>query len=284
VNGANTIRFTHTSGAGYTVTAVSVAFTTPPIGDPLPPVGNNGQFANEPAGMTALLNHTFNVAVGPRMEDVYNSTQIVNDGTAPLSPPQVARHRLEAFAREGGGELHYSSPTNYREMFMGLWWRTNAAFQGRTVGNKLFFLRGVPGTNACLLFNNTTLSNGRGTIIFCHNSGGIDNSHIMSGGSGLIGLPNVNSSAAICQTGVWAKLELWIRCSTTRTARDGAVQWWVNGTPVGAYTQLNYCGVNGETMNNWVMSQTWDGSGDMGTSNTVAWEHYVDHVYVSGKN
>ena len=74
------------------------------------------------------------------------------------------------------------------------------------------------------------------------------------------------------------------RCSTTRTSQDGILKWWVRGNLVGSYSNINYCGPNGETMNRWLQTQTWDGALDMGQSNTVAWEHYIDHLRVVGKN
>lgn len=287
VNGNNTIRFTHTEGSGYTVSAVNVTFsTTPPSPDPGPVPGNNSTFTNEPAGMTALFNGGFSSMAG--LLDVYGSTALSTDGSAPLSPPNVAVHRLGPFEVFGGGELHYNAPNLYREMFFGLWWRTNQQFQGRISGNKLFFLRGLPGTNGVFYMYggpNMGLSNFR--LIFSHNSAHLDNSHIMSADLGLQAEANVGSGLLI--PGQWYKIECHIRASTTTTSRDGSIRWWLNGAPSGAYTQFNYAAAgstasNPGFVNNWTWSETWDGSGDMGRSNTVEWNHYVDHLYVSGKN
>lgn len=281
VNGNNTIRFTHTSGSGYTVSGVQVTFTTPSPGtDPGPPAGNNGAFQNEPSGMTTILNWPFNTIVGPNMENNYNGGAIRSDSTAPLSPSSCLVARLEAFAREGGNELHAYSPTVYRELFMGVWWRTNAAFQGRIVANKMFFLRG-PASNGVIVFNNGRLSGGTGQLLFSVN-GGASNQHILgpSSDSGSFFPANVGNGTMVA--GVWTKLEWRMRASTTITSQDGILQLWINGVLTHNHTNLNYS--NGVGLNEWVMSQTWDGSGDMGTSNTVAWEHWVDHLYLSGRN
>ena len=87
VNGNNTIRFVHSSGGGYTVSAVNVSFSTPtPSTDPGPQPGNNGAFLNEPGGATTILNWPFNTIVGPNMENTYSSGNIRADSTAPMSP------------------------------------------------------------------------------------------------------------------------------------------------------------------------------------------------------
>lgn len=285
VNGSNTIRFTHASGTGYTVSSVSVSFSTPSPGtDPGPPAGNNGAFLNEPSGMTTLLNHSFNVAVGPNMFDDYNSTQIVSDPTAPLSPPNVAMHRLNAFAREGGGQLRYLSPTLYRDIFTGMYWRTNQQFQGRAVqGNKIFFVRGPYMNGVFALLGGPNQGQANFRIAFSHNTSALNNSHIM-GGDAIGNIAECNVGNGTILMGVWCRIEVHIRCSTSRTARDGFIRWWLNGVLVGSYDQFNYSGPNGEGANEWMLNQTWDGSPDLGTINTVDWDHYVDHVYVSGKN
>lgn len=59
---------------------------------------------------------------------------------------------------------------------------------------------------------------------------------------------------------------------------------WVNGNLIIDYTQFNYCGPNGEGLNYFLWNETWDGHQDMGVSNTVAWEHYIDHLYLEGAN
>lgn len=282
-NGNNAIRFTHTSGSGYTVSSVNVTFSTPaPVTDPGPPPGNGGTFQNEPAGMTTLLNHPFDVAVGARMEDTYRSTQIVTDASAPLSPPNVAIHRLPRLAREGGGELHYASGTVYREMFVGMMWRTNPEFQGRAGNNKMFFVRGPNTIGFFGMYG--TMTGGSNQILFTHNDAALDNSHACAADLGLLCYPNVSSGTVV--RGVWTRLEVYIKASTTNTSRDGIVRWWINGVPAGNYTNINYASAG---LNEWIWTETWDGCGgynpcDLGTVNTADWEHYIDHLYISGKN
>jgi len=234
-------------------------------------------FPNEPTGATNLLDHAFNNFTG--LTDVYSSVSggtlsIQSDATGLVSPSNCMRSRLGANAPTGGCQLEFPMGGTYDDMFVGIVWRTNSQFQGRTVGNKLFFMRG-PSTNGVWLFNNASLSGGAGQLIFAHNTGGLDNSHIFAADSGLIGYPNTDPGTL--RVGQWFKLECYMKKSTTSTSRDGIVRSWVNGVLTHNYTTVNYPG----GFNDWTWSETWDGFGDMGTVNTVEWQHFVDHLYVS---
>lgn len=248
----------------------------------------SGNWVNAPAGGTVLLDHAFNSMSG--LFTPYANTVIVSDSSAPFSPSNVARTRLEAFAKQGGDEVSYTAPVTYREMFFGLYWRTNPQFQGRISGNKLFFLRG-PGTNGVFyMVGGPNMGASNFSLVWSHNSGHLNNSHIMGGDAiGNAAFGNVNGSSSTLAPGLWYKLECHIRASTTSSSRDGFIRWWINNTLTGSYDSFNYAAAAATSgspgmMNQWVWNQTWDGSGDMGTSNTVPWEHYVDHVYLVGKN
>ena len=233
-------------------------------------------FPNEPTGATNLLDHAFNNFTG--LTDVYSSVSggtlsIQSDATGLVSPSNCMRSRLGANAPTGGCQLEFSMGGTYDDMFVGIVWRTNSQFQGRTVGNKLFLMRG-PSTNGVWLFNNASLSGGAGQLIFAHNTGGLDNSHIFAADSGLIGYPNTDPGTL--RVGQWFKLECYMKKSTTATSRDGIVRWWINGVLVGNYTNLN---VSPLRINEWVWSETWDGY--VKPLPSVDWSHYLDHLYIS---
>lgn len=241
----------------------------------------SGSWSNAPIGGELLLDQTCANING--MFDVYGTTILASDATAPFSAPTVWKARLEALATHGGNQMGFYTPTSYREMYFGLYWRTNPQFQGRIVGNKLFFLGRDVGLNGVFLFGNARLSNGTAPLLFVANTEGIGNGHILGNNDpGMAFSPNVGDGTL--RVGVWTKIEAYIRTSTTRTSQDGTLKWWVNGALVGSYLNVNYCGLNGATMNSWVQTQTWDGALDMGQSNTVAWEHYIDHLRIVGKN
>lgn len=244
---------------------------------------------NAPVGGVVLLDHSF-ATVAPLLSS-YNSltgntsTFITDDPTAPISPSKVARHRLEARALNGGDETYYRVPNGvrYREMYVGMIWRTNPQFQGRIVANKLWFIKSENYTNTFFGIYGGPNAGGGFYIAAGPNTGGINNSHLFNGDPIGNCYPNTGASAAVSM-GVWYKLESTIRFSTTPTSRDGYLKVWLNTTLIINYQQFNMCGPNGEGGNFWMWNETWDGSQDMGVSNTVAWEHYMDHVYIVGKN
>lgn len=244
------------------------------------------QWTNEPAGSTQMLDCNFSgIPSSCGILDAYGSSVPASDGTAPVSPSGVLRSHLQAGSFTGGMQLNYVFPDSIarNEMYVGIVVRTNPGFQGRTVGNKMFFMRG-PGYNGVFLFNNASLSGGTGAMIFAHNTGsGLDNSHACSDPLGATCYPN--SGGPSLSVGTWYKLEAYIKKSTTATSRDGIVRWWINGTLVGNYTNLNYAHTG---LNEWVWSETWDGStccmlgGGLPPSND--WDWYIDHLHISIPN
>ena len=232
-----------------------------------------GVWTNEPSGASVVLDCPFNSVNGCGILDAYSSSQIASDSSAPISPGSAVQSTLYAGNSAGGMQLNYVTPQVQREMYVGLMWRTNPEFQGRQVGNKMFFVRG-PQNNGVFLFNNAALNNGSGAMIFSHNSSSHDNTHACALDLGLACYPNVGSG--ILRVGTWTKMEVYIKSSTTMTSRDGIVRWWINGVPAGNYTNLNYC-ANG--LNEWVWSETWDGG--VNPAPSVNWSHYIDHLHIS---
>ena len=239
-------------------------------------------FTNEPAGSSFLLDHNFNAILGSGMSNPYNAGAIMSDATAPVTPSQCHVSWINGGDSTGGTELHWNSGTAWSDMFVGLAWRTNAQFEGRNGGsNKMFFMRGpggsglANGTNACFIFNNSTLVNGSGTMILGPNTGGLSNQAITgSTDPGALIWPNVGDGTLT--RGVWYKLEAYIKKSTTVNSQDGILRWWINGRLVGNYTNFNYPG----GMNEWVWSEAWDGTWNISRP-TVRWEHWLDHLYIS---
>lgn len=282
-NGNNTIRFTHTSGSGYTITAVSVNFTVPAPSDPPPvPPPGTGTWPQLPSDATVFLNHSCSTILAPGMTGgVGGNGGLRSDSTAPLSPPQCIMTRLEVGTQSGGAQLEYYLPAgnSYRELYCGIYWRTNPQWTGRATNDKMFFLRGNNSNGYFGLLNGITKGGGNPRFFFGHNSGNVDNSHIMSLDLGLEGRSNVSSSEII--PGQWTRIEVQLRTSTTLISRDGIVRWWVNGVLCGNYTTLNY-GTAATGLNNFVWTETWDGSGT--PVHPVPLEHWIDHIIVAGKN
>lgn len=273
------ITVTGVAAGGSTITATYNSSSKQATVSVTTPVSSG--WSNAPIGGSVLIDTNGSNLNG--LFDVYGSTILDSDATAPFSAPTIWKARLEAFAAHGGNQLELNMPTSYREMYAGAYWRTNPQFQGRVVSNKMFFLGGQSGLNGFFGFGTGRLSNGSGPFVFCGNTSGIGNAHIFGSNDPGIFFPN-NVGDGTLQVGVWTKIEVYIRCSTTRTSQDGILKVWVRGSLCASYTNINYCGPNGETMTRWVQTQTWDGALDMGQSNTVAWEWCIDHLRVVGKN
>jgi len=249
------------------------------------PLGVSAQtWPNEPVGSVVVLDCPFNTKPTPSrdlsgcgIENAYSAGSITSDATAPISPNSVFKSAISAGANTGGSQLNYVTPQVYNEMYMGLMWRTNPEFYGRTVANKLWFMRG-PTTNHFFGMNGCP---GQGQpncyIEFGHNTGSLDNSHACAADLGLICHANVGDPTVI--RGAWTKLESYMKKSTTATSRDGIVRWWINGVLVGNYTNLN---VSPLGINEWVWSETWDGF--VNPVPTVEWAHFIDHLHISIPN
>ena len=265
--GTGTVTATLNGNVSSTVSASSV-------GEP--------SFTNQPAGGTVVINSDCsNLAL---FRSNYNNTFVVSDND-PLSPPWAFSQTLFAHNTSGGDELYWStgSPQGYPGLFMGLWYRCNSAWQGRTVIDKLFFPRNldVPSdgaTNGVFGFLGGPTKGGPMFLVWGDNSGNTNPDF----GDGVTGYPNV-SSGALTAPGTWNKIEALVQCSTTETSRDGIVRWWINGTLAGNYQTVNY-GKRAYGLNTWMWNETWDGSGDMGTINTVDWTHFFGHIYIVGYN
>ena len=236
---------------------------------------------NKPAAFGTILDCQFNVKPTPSrdpagcgIENGYNAGAIVTDSTAPLSPSNVYKSWISAGQSTGGTQLNYVTPAVYNEMYVGMMWRTNPEFFGRTVVNKMWFMRG-PTTNHFFGMNGCP-GQGQSTcyIEFGHNTGTLDNSHACAEQLGLVCHANVGN--ATVQRGVWTKLEAYMKKSTTATSRDGIVRWWINGVLVGNYTNLN---VSPLGINEWVWSETWDGF--VNPPPTQEWAHFLDHLTIA---
>lgn len=241
------------------------------------------QWTNEPSGSSQLLDCNFTSAPSAcGILDAYNSSFRDSDASATVSPSGVLRSTIFAGNSSGGAQLNWVTPggTAYSEMYMGLIWRTNPEFFGRQVANKLFFMRGPQSNGFFGMMGGPGGGNDAGApsyIMFGPNAGNVDNSH-SCGGGGFTCSPNA-SSGQVVPAGNWFKIEVYMKKSTNFTSRDGIVRWWVNGTLAGNYTNLN---LNPNGINEWVWSETWDGT--VNPVPSVNWSHYIDHLHISIPN
>ena len=238
---------------------------------------------NEPPGSLPLLDCTLDTLdCGGALWDVYNTGSIVQDGTAPFSPPNVGRASLFYPQTTGGIQLLYLKRAPLQEIFVGFWFKVNAEWQQNSVGaNKIFFLRTFNDLQGGTRTNGNWAAHGYGDpmqLVWSHNTGDHDNSHVCSLDLGLVCYPNVGPGNI--HFGKWHRIEAYVRASTCTICRNAIVRWWVDGQLAGNYTNLNY---GTKVVNEWVWAQTWDGAGNaLGRTHDV--HQFIDHVHISAPN
>jgi hypothetical protein len=235
---------------------------------------------NEPPGSTPLVDCSFDTLdCGGQLWDVYNSGSIVEDSSAPGSPPRVGRASLFYPQTQGGIVLVYFKRAPLREMYVGFWFKVNKEWQQNSIGsNKVFFLRADNDLQGGTRTNGTWMIHGYSNpmqLVWSHNTGSQDNSHACASELGLMCFPNVGSGNIFY--GRWHRIEAYVRASNCLSCRDGIVRWWVDGQLAGNYTNLNY---GTKVVNEWVWAQTWDGQGNaLGRTTDV--HQYIDQLHIS---
>ncbi len=245
-------------------------------------------FPNEPSGFIPTTNCPFNQALTPEIFDVYGTAQYISDVTAPLSPSYVLDQKLPVNTNYGGAQL-VGNLNRPREVFLGTWWKTNAAYQGLlNNGNKMIFIR-APGSGDNSFLTWYGLQDAP-KIIMWDQQGIVNNTHVPGvfgtnypvDGTGFF-LPNINQAAATVSAGSgWHKIEVYLKASTTYTSRDGSVQIWVDG--VLTTSHVNIMNISPGGFEEWQINHTWDGGPSFDCAYrdcSREWHHYFDHIYVS---
>lgn len=238
---------------------------------------------NEPAGSQMLVDCPFdgNVCNGSGDAPAY-----ANDPTAPLSGPGVLDNYLAANAVYGNSREWFGM-RGEKELFLGTWWKTNPEFQGYYVnGNKLIVFTGNTGQGYLYWIGPQDQPKVINMVI---NSQSWDNCHIWSGPECSFDMgfqPNLGNSsdATIAAGSGWHRLEVYQKCSSTASSKDGIFRWWVDGKLVGNYTNINYMP---EGFAQVTITHTWDGQPSATCAHrdcSRAWHHYFDHMKISVPN
>jgi hypothetical protein len=106
---------------------------------------------------------------------------------------------------------------------------------------------------------------------------GVGNAHLGNGWGDNPGTWNLygNVSSPTVALGQWHRVEMYAKGSTTSTSRDGILRWWLDGNPVGSYTNVNTSDPN------WNMIQftpSWDKPDPTQRTTDYFW---YDHVRIS---
>ena len=203
-----------------------------------------GNWPNEPAGSTVIVDCPFSGSLCPGIWNAYNTASYANDGSAPLSPGSVFDTYMEKNSVTGNGQWGVALP-DAKELYVGTWWSTNPDFQGYSNNNnKMLFARrpeidnnflvwqGFPGQPKTLKwYMQATYDN-------CGHPGESGMCYSRGDGTGWFE-PNTGANATVSAGSGWHRIEIYLKTSTTKTSRDGIVRWWLDGAMVGNYTAVN---------------------------------------------
>ena len=240
---------------------------------------------NRPSGLATVLDCPFSRTLCPPLTASYQEDAYLQDSTAPASAPWV----FETFKPPGrtyGNGQWYAYLQDVRELYIGTWWNPSADTDGNTNGtNKLLFARhndgggdnsflgwmGPAGAAKTLKwYFQTNLCNRhvRGVFHACAADGD---------GTGWLN-PNGPSSGVVAAGSGWHRVELYLRASTGADSRDGVIRWWLDGTLVGDYTNVNY---TPKGIHEFQINHTWDGFNTADRDKSKRWSYKWDHLILA---
>lgn len=224
---------------------------------------------NEPAGLTVMTDQPWDElsSLGWRHADRMATSRIASDPTAPMSPANVLEHVFPVGYSGGAAPAVdyyslYQLPES-RELFIGLWFKVSAPWQGSGNGSNVLsylFLEGG-GVIAVPMYGPRD-----GPFDIRVNEG-------WSGGTLLS--PNVGTGQVT--VGEWHRLELHLRYDGAAGAGDGVIQWWLDGELVGDYRNRSF--PVSEGFLEYDVAPNWGGVGE---AKTEADYIRYDHTFISG--
>jgi hypothetical protein len=239
--------------------------------------------AGEPAGFTMLTDRPFSAKALNQydransegwdpIEGRYPNFSLVSDPTAPFSGGSVGQMKYPAGFVGGSAPAtaqKYFYNTNYKQLYVRVWVKLSANFQGQVSStNKMFHLWIANGNRFFLSAEGA----GSGPLYAQMRMQGVPDLRRRL-------VPNVVVGAQV-RRGVWQQWELVVQTNTPGQA-NGEARWYIDGKLVSDYRNLEIVRV-GEP-ENWQQVQwspTWGGGGDLVQQDMFLW---FDHMYVSGK-
>jgi uncharacterized protein YjdB len=240
-----------------------------------------GWRANEPSGFVMIresaADEVNNAHFGLANPSTAVNFEIVQDPTAPVSPPNVIRTLYPVWNNANGtynaGNWHSSPPPGTREVYVTFAARVSPNWQEQDPGMKFLHFM-WPGLNIHL-------------DRFANDPSWVENYGFMAGqwGLGPSGWGqqdvwptgnNVNAGAARHKVGEYQIVEIHFRQSSTGSTTDGLLRMWVDGVLVKEHVNLNVPSVGDLFMIGF--GHVYGG----GTRSIPEAQYvYIDHVYVS---
>ena len=253
---------------------------------------------NEPAGSTTLTDWPYNQLVpgadesGSSGGNVWHqspgtgSAAVVVDPGAPLSPPNVAQITYPVGLPSGSTPWTLYFNVSGREYYSAFWWKTNQAWQGDPSGvNKITFWQDAAPASANLILMMNNQRQPAYTLAVALEFNRAANGHLVNtlgGGTVWHLFGNINGGNYVVVPGMWYRIELYFKGSTTPTSQDGLLRWWATKLGDAAPTQVgDYTNVNFDTPNfiDFSFAPTW--GGNSGVTKLRMDFYRIDHVHIS---
>jgi hypothetical protein len=284
-NGDGSYTATFTATAAGTATSVHATIGGAAVTSTLPTLtvtsGGTAFWPNEPPGFTKFTERAFNSEPpnGPA-EDGWTSdylpdpsgVTIVTDPSAPYSPPNVGQALFYTGFPSGSGPVdaeRYLTGTSATQLYISFWLKFSSNWYGNGSSvNKIFFIwiHDAP----AVYFQ--AYGSGNGPLIPLVTTQNTPADHDPWWG-------NQNSSVQVVR-GAWQRWEVLLVCNTAGNA-DGVLKWWVDGTLIGSYNNVQYASASqGHTWQTVAWNPTYGGGGPAVPADQYQW---IDHIYVSLK-
>lgn len=277
-NGTNTLRFTHTSGDGFIVSAVSVSFTSQPEQPPVTP----GTWPNVPGGYSFRTQFAFDARSGGGWAQDYGGGQLLSDATAPYSAPSILRYQRYTGTFGDVSNTHYAPSPTITGFYIGFWHRPSNPFWGwlNNEANKVGIFRnnnnGFGHTYLLMRREPGTTQGGPFRPMIQLDYPLISNDQVGGYGDNP-GARNIlpNLANPIITLGAWHRWEMQCVCSTGPNTDDGILRLWLDGQQIMNYTNVNYPGPF------WYLGFTpvWDSTDIVLPGNGTEY-HDFDHVVI----
>jgi len=246
---------------------------------PPPPPGSV-----EPPGMTPITETSFTTGTEDYWYYEYNQTnaQIVQDAAAPRSPSGVMQFTYPTGMSGGVGPNSLErdwDPHIYKTLYVSSWMKVSSNFYGHCgpeITKTFHFWVGDGSVSGNKLYTNVRGCGTEPLSAWVNLQGVVSGGNFDSGTSAEFG-PNLGQPATIVR-GQWHRYELVIK-GNSAGAKDGTLDWWLDGVHVGSYTGIQYVpGAATWDLMKW--NPTWGG---LGGTVPAAFTETIDHIYVSGK-
>jgi hypothetical protein len=228
---------------------------------------------NQPSNFLPLSSRPFNFKVESGWKDRGDiGFSIATDAGAPASPSNIGRAHYQAGFRGGAAPINtwYMVPGKKNNIYLSFWVKLSSNWLGHTSGvNKIFFFQINRGNKVYL----TAQGSGNTPLLLPQvRVQGINENPVTRNL-----YSNVN--AFYMQRGIWYRWEVILR-SNSNGQPNGIAEWWVNGTKVGSYSNVNFVAAGANRFWEAVKwNPTWGGTGSQIVNPQDMW---IDEAYVSG--